>query len=130
MWRTVRSGRLDPQQYAVLAYHPHLGAGRQIAAGDQPQAVTGLDLAATANDGLVQDEAAADELAAAAIESRRIGELGRAALALPPEYGGEHREQGEHQELPGPGQLREQVGKHADRGCGDADPQQVAAGTE
>src|SRR5690606_8689623 len=39
-------------------------------------------------------------------------------------------EQGEDDELPGPGQLREQVGEHADAGGRHAYPQQIAAGAE
>src|SRR5690606_12324622 len=102
-------------------------AGRQIRSADQPQGITGPDLAATTDYGLMQQEAAPDELAAATVEPRRVGGLCRAALALPPENRDEYRQHGEAEELPGPGQLREQIGQHPDRGCGDADPQQVAA---
>ncbi|MNY70044.1 hypothetical protein D3C86_2080940 [compost metagenome] len=70
----------------------------------------------------MQDELAAHQLAAAAVQPRLIGGLGRGALAAPPVHRGEYREHAEQEELHGPGQVREQVGQHADAGGGDADP--------
>ena len=76
MWRLRGSvGLLHLEQYTVLADHLDRRAGWQVGADHQPQAVAGLDLAASTDDGLVQDELAPEQLAARLAEvTARTGE--------------------------------------------------------
>lgn len=115
----------------MLADHAYRCTGWQVVPGHQPEAIAGFDLAMPGDYRLMQGEGASEQFAAALVKPVLVTAAGlAAALAPPPDDGGAQRKQREQNVLRRPGQFGKQVAEQANAGCGNAHPQQVAAGAE
>ncbi len=118
------------QQGAVLAGDPDQGAARQVGTADQPRRVLDAQLAEPADDRPVQGKGAAEQVVAASLQPWRFLDATGLAATASMQGGDQPGEQDEQPYLPGPGQSRQERAERTDTSGGEADPQQIAAGTE